>query len=135
MDLPKDVETWGDVVDRCVEKERTQAAENEAAWHIKWRDLGRRIAAAQNVPPVRIADLLAVPSAADLLAAGCRPAAVPGVLAALAGMAEQTRGAFLSMADDQLDAAAHHVRMVLGAPTLADVVRAALAAALFGWLP
>ena len=78
MDLPKDVETWGDVVDRCVEKERTQAAENEAAWHIKWRDLGRRIAAAQNVPPVRIADLLAVPSAADLLAAGCRPAAVPG---------------------------------------------------------
>mgnify|MGYP003544952788 FL=1 len=37
--------------------------------------------------------------------------------------------------DDRLDAAAHHVRMVLGAPTLADVVRSALASALFGWLP
>lgn len=111
MNFPKGAETWGDVVDRCAEKER------------------------RDRPVARLADLLAVPSPAELRGAGCHPASVPLVGAMLAGMAEQTSGAFLSMSGDRLDAAAHHVRMVLGAPTLADVVRAALAAALFGWLP
>lgn len=36
---------------------------------------------------------------------------------------------------DQVDAAAFAVRAILGCPTLADVVRSALASALFGWLP
>lgn len=36
---------------------------------------------------------------------------------------------------DALACAAHHVRMTLGAPTVADAVLSALASALFGWLP
>lgn len=111
MDLPKDVETWSDVVDRCAKKER------------------------QDRPAVRIADLLVVPLPAELRAAGCHPVAVPLVGALLARMAEQTRGMFLSMSVNRVDAAPDWLTAAALGPTLADVVRSALASALFGWLP
>lgn len=110
MDLPKDVKTWGDVVDRCAEKERRARS------------------------AALLADLLAVPSPAELRAAGCHPVAVPLVGALLAGIAEQTRGMFLSMSADPVDAAPDWLAAAASGPPLADVVRSALAAALFGWL-
>jgi len=86
-------------------------------------------------PSIRLADLLAVPSPAELRGAGCHPASVPLVGALLAGMAEQTRGMFLSMSADRVDAAPDWLAAAAFGPPLADIVRAALAAALFGWLP
>lgn len=62
----------------------------------------------------------------------------------LAGrVSDRTAVARLALATADMTAAqlsdlavgAHHVRMTLGAPTLADVVLSALASALFGWLP
>lgn len=124
------------------------ADENKAriewAWRPGWTPEERRREVAALVqqcadrarserPPVRIADLLAVPSAEELLAAGVRPVLVPVLGATLWRMSDMTRGAFLSTVADlgpdwleamQREPSVPRERLMLEA----------LASALFGWL-
>ena len=112
-------------MDRCARAERVESPLAEPLIAPDWR--------------LRLADLLALPSPAELLAAGIRPVLVPFVGGLLSRMAEQTRGMFLSMADDRVDVAPDWLtKATFGLPgdkARERVFLAAIASALFGWLP